>query len=192
MKLIERADKAQALLLIRADGQALLNAPNAVADIEAAGAPGIPLLPDGLPDLIGDELDIAVRIVADGRIHRAAVVVPQHQDQRAAQMLRGVLDAAQLVIVDDVARHADHKQLPDPGAEQALRQDAGIGAADHNGIGLLPLLAAFQPQTGGHVAQGRLPGEKGLVSAPELRQRLLGRTGKSNHGFDLADRILTV
>ena len=51
----------------------------------------------------------------DGGIHRAAVGVAQHHHQSAAQVPGRVLDAAQLVVVNHIARQPDDEQLPDAG-----------------------------------------------------------------------------
>ena len=51
----------------------------------------------------------------DGGIHRAAVGVAQHHHQPAAQVPGRVLDTAQLVVVNHIARQPDDEQLPDAG-----------------------------------------------------------------------------
>ena len=45
-----------------------------------------------------------------------------------------VLDAAQLVVVDDVARQPDDEQLTDARREDILRDDPGIRTGDDDGV----------------------------------------------------------
>ena len=89
--------------------------------------------------LVRDVADIAGGFVVDGGIHRAAVGMAQHHHQPTAQMAGSVLDAAQLVVVDDVARQPDDEQLTDARREDVLRDDPGIRTGDDDGVGRLAL-----------------------------------------------------
>ena len=56
-----------------------------------------------------------------------------------------VLDAAQLVVVDDVARQPDDEQLTDARREDILRDD-------DDGVGRLALRPGGHPDTAGNIA----------------------------------------
>ncbi len=57
----------------------------------------------------------------DGRVYGAAPGVTHHYDQVRSEVLYSVLDAPQLMIVDHISSHADHKQVSDPCRKNALR-----------------------------------------------------------------------
>ena len=134
------------------DAQALFDLLHTVPDVEAAGLVGVGLLSDGLLDLVRDVADIAGRLVVDGRIHRAAVGMAQHHHQPTAQMTCRVLDAAQLVVIDDVARQPDDEQFPDARRENVLRDDPGVRAGDDDGVGRLALGPCGHPDAAGNIA----------------------------------------
>ena len=151
--MVHGPDHPQAgLLLDVVDAQALFDRADAVPHIQAAGLVGVRLLADGLFDFVGDVLDVAIRLVMDGGIHGPAVGVAQHHDQAAAQVPGHILDAAQLVVVDDVACQPDDEQLPDACREDVLRDDPRIRAGDDNGIGRLALRPGGQPNAAGDIA----------------------------------------
>ena len=124
LKMIERADNPQAVLLFFMDGEAVLDNGDAVADVQTARFFLVGFVADGKADFVGDEFDIAVGVVMDGGVNRSAVVVPHHNDQLYAEVRRGIFHRAELVVVHDIARHADNKQIADPRAEHALGNDA--------------------------------------------------------------------
>ncbi len=64
--------------------------------------------------------EIPLRLVVDGGIHCTAVGVAQHHHQPAAQVPGRVLDAAQLLVVNHIARQPDDEQLPPMPAEKML------------------------------------------------------------------------
>ena len=114
--MIHRTDDPQAGFLFHVvDAQALLDLLHTVPHVPAAGLIGVFFIANGFFDLIGDVLDIPLRLVVDGGIHRAAVGVAQHHHQPTAQVPGRVLDAAQLVVVNHIARQPDDEQLPDAG-----------------------------------------------------------------------------
>ena len=86
------------------------------------------------------------------RAHSAAAGMPQHQDQRTVQMRRGIFDAAELVPVQDVARHADHEKLPDAGGKDRLRNHAGVRTGHDDGLGVLTMLGRLHADRGGNIA----------------------------------------
>ena len=64
--------------------------------------------------------------------------MPKHHHQPGAERFDGKFDAADLGRGDDVAGHADDEQFPQPLVEHQLAGNAGIGAAEQHGKGLLP------------------------------------------------------
>ena len=166
---VHRADDAQAhFLLDVVDAQALLDLLHAVLHVQAAGLVGVGLLADGLFDLIGDVLDVTAGLVVDGGIHRAAMGVAQHHHQPAPQVSGGVLDAAQLVVVDDVARQPDDEQLADARREDALGDNTAVRAGDDDGIGRLALCPAGMPGAAGDIPRGALGVEIFQVAGRQL------------------------
>ena len=61
-------------------------------------------------------------------------------------MFRRVFDAAELMPVEHVARNADDKQIADRGVKDLLRDDARVGAADHNRVRVLTVLGGVLQQ----------------------------------------------
>ena len=151
--MVHRTDDPQARFLLDVmDAQALFDLLHTVPDIETAGLVGVCFIPDGLLDLVRDVADIAGGLVVDGGIHRTAVGVAQHHHQPTAQMAGRVLDAAQLVVIDDVARQPDDEQLTDARREDVLRDDPGIRTGDDDGVGRLALRLGGHPDTAGNIA----------------------------------------
>ena len=68
-------------------------------------------------------------------------------------MVCRVLHAAKLVMVHDVACHADGEQLADPRRKDAFRNHAGVRAGDDDGVGALPMLTGLLSDGGGYVAR---------------------------------------
>ncbi len=75
----------------------------------------------------------------NGGVHSAAAAVAHYHDQFYSQMARGVFDAAQFKISDDISRHPDGEYFADAHHEDFLRDDPGIGAGDDNGVRFLPI-----------------------------------------------------
>ena len=84
---VDSTDNAKALMLLHAvDLEAVLDKVHAVPHVQAAGLVIVLFFADGGFDLIGDELDVALRVAVDGGVHRAAERVAQYQDQGRSQM----------------------------------------------------------------------------------------------------------
>ena len=150
LDVVHRTDDPQARFLLDVmDAQTLFDLLHTVPDVETAGLVGVCFVPDGLLDLVRDVADIAGGLGVDGGIHRTAVGVAQHHHQPTAQMAGSVLDAAQLVVVDDVARQPDDEQLTDARREDVLRDDPGIRTGDDDGVGRLALCPCGHPDTAG-------------------------------------------
>ena len=140
---------------------------DAVPNIQTAGGVVVGLVADGDAYLIGDELDVAVRVVVYRRIDRSAVVVPEHHDELAAEVFGGVLDAAELVVVDHIARNSDHEQLADTGGKDALGNDTGVRARNDYRIRRLPLRASPQPTCKRYIPAPHLGAEIFFVALHE-------------------------
>ena len=124
------------------------DAPDRVEDVFLARAQRVALVADGGGDLVGDIADEAVALAVQRRAHRAAARVPQHDHKRAAEVRRGILDAAELVVVEHVARHADHEQLAQDGVKNLLRDHARVRAGDHDRPGVLAVDGRLLAQGG--------------------------------------------
>jgi hypothetical protein len=72
-----------------------------------------------------------------GRADRAAAFVPEHDDERRMQVLDGVLDAAQRVVINHVAGLAHDEEVAQTLVEQDLGPGARVGAAEDDGHGVL-------------------------------------------------------
>ena len=126
----------------------LLQPGHRMAHVQAAGLVLVPLHAHGLPYLVGDEGDEPLAAAGQRGMDGAAAGVAQHHDMAAVEVPRRVLDAAQLVMVQHVPRHADDEQVSYARLKDLLRDHPGIGAADHDGIGVLPMLRRVDPSCG--------------------------------------------
>lgn len=70
--------------------------------------------------------------VLDGGGDRAALVVTNDQNQRDVEVLDGVFDAAENVVVENVAGVANDEQVTDALVEIHFRCDARIGTGEHD------------------------------------------------------------
>lgn len=73
----------------------------------------------------------------DRRVNRAALRMPEDDDEPRAERLGRELDAANLRRRDNVAGHPDHEQIPEALVEHDLGRYPGIGAAEDDGKGCL-------------------------------------------------------
>ena len=165
--MVERTDDLETVGLLPAYPDAAFDHFNAVLNIQTAGGVVVGLVTDGDAYLIGDELDVAVRVVVYRRIDRSAVVVPEHHDELAAEVFGGVLDAAELVVVDHIARNSDHEQLADTGRKDALGNYTGVRARNNYRIRCLPLRASPQPACKRYIAAPHLGAEIFFVALHE-------------------------
>lgn len=53
--------------------------------------------------------------------YSATACMPHHHNQVCSEMLNCVLNAAQLMIIDNISGHPDYKQLSDPRRKYTLR-----------------------------------------------------------------------
>ncbi|MNT20340.1 hypothetical protein D3C72_1556460 [compost metagenome] len=73
----------------------------------------------------------------DRGVHRATVVVAQHQDQRRVQNLGGVFEAGQTIVIDEVSRDPNDEDIARVLVEGQLRRYPGIRATEYRGDRLL-------------------------------------------------------
>lgn len=123
-QVVERSDNLQAGFLLFLDFKAAFDDFQAVADVELAGLHLVFLVADGLRYLVRDEFDVALGVVVDCGVYRAAMVVAQHYDQVAAQVAGRVFDAAELMFIDDVAGNSDDEQIAQAHIEDGLGHHA--------------------------------------------------------------------
>ena len=156
----------------------------------------------GLPFALGDgrldEFNQAVngageRIlgvdVLDGSFDRAAVGMSENEDERDVEFGDGVLGAAfdgDTGAVDHVAGDAHDEQITDADVKQDFRRDAGIGAGDDDGFGIL----GFGKRAEIRGAAARIQGlalHKALIACEKFTQGFLGTEGL---GFWFRGRLL--
>jgi hypothetical protein len=70
-------------------------------------------------------------------------------------MIRSILDASELMIINDISGYPDHEQIPDPAVENCFRDHPRIRAGDDDRKGLLSVLRRFKPHSLGNVANFR-------------------------------------
>ena len=94
----------------------------------------------GRLDRVDQRVDVAGRLAAGQRgLHRAAALMPEHDDEPRAKVLHRVFNAAQRVIIHEVARRAHNKQVADVLVEDDFRRRARIRAANDDGKRMLSL-----------------------------------------------------
>lgn len=101
--MINSAENFQTVLaLVLLYLQAVLDELAAMFDVETASLYFVLFVADSLDYLVCDVFDITVRLVIHGSVYRSAAVVTEDYDKSRAEVLSGVLDASELVGVDDV------------------------------------------------------------------------------------------
>jgi hypothetical protein len=93
-------------------------------------------------DLFQEYLDSAglprtVEARCDRRLDCAAALVAQHDEERGAQVQRGVLQGTQDRGTQHVAGDADDEQFAEAGIEYQFRRHPAVAAAEDGGVGLL-------------------------------------------------------
>src|SRR5439155_18396156 len=94
----------------------------------------------------------------------------QNHYQACAQVRDCVFDAAQPMVVDQIARGADHKKVPDVLVEDDFGSCAGVRAAENNGERVL-LLGCLCAPGGGGFTLGDLTRGKTEITLLEFGQR---------------------
>ena len=99
---------------------------------------------------------------------RAALRVPEHDDQPRAEPRGGELDAADLRRRDDVAGDADDEQIAEPLIEDDLGRHARVGAAEDDRERLLPA-SARRGARGGDRGAAPIVGDEAAVALAGVR-----------------------
>jgi hypothetical protein len=73
----------------------------------------------------------------DGGLDRPAAFVPEHEDERCAEVLDGVLDAREFEVAERLARGPHDEEISDALIEENLRGDARVCAAHDDRKGIL-------------------------------------------------------
>ncbi len=142
--------------------------------VQAARLQRVRLVPDGLGDPVGDASDVPVRVPAQSGVDGAAARVPENDDEGAPEVGASVLHAAEDAGVDDVPGDAYDEQIADPAGEDGLGDLAGVGAADDDGEGVLPLHRRSGAGERGYVPDLVPAGQRAGVAraeAPGARRR---------------------
>ena len=93
-------------------------------NIKAGSAIRVCFFSDRISDSISDILYKSRRIVMYCCFYGAAAGVPHHYYQVCSQVLYSVLDAPQLMIVDNISGHSDYEQLSDSCRKNTLRNNS--------------------------------------------------------------------
>ena len=110
--------------------------------------------------LITDRLTDVVRNVADIALHRAldrcrdstAFRMSQHDDHIGVKMRSCILYTSQLMVIQHISGHTDHKEFSDPRGEDCLRYHTGIRTGDHDGVGMLAGIRSLLPELRGDIS----------------------------------------
>src|SRR6266581_6575665 len=94
----------------------------------------------------------------------------QNHYQACAQVRDCVFDTAQRMVVDQIARGADHEKVPDVLVEDDFGSCAGVRAAENNGERVL-LLGCLCAPGGGGFALGYLTRGKSEIALLKFGQR---------------------
>lgn len=136
--------------------------------------------------------------------HSAAHLVAHDDEQRRVQMRSRILDARDLGVTGDVARHANVEEIAEPLIEDDFWRDAGVGTAQDGRVGMLSRSQFPLPRGGlmwmlvafGHVmavARFQLP-QHGISRwrRPLGRDRgtAHGNSGKNSHHRGCHDQMV--
>ena len=110
------------------------------------------------------------------RLHRAAALVAQHDEQRRVQVHAGVLQRAHDLGRDHVAGHANDEELAEARVEHQLGRHARIAAAEDRGVGLLAL-GELGEDLLLHGREARLAAHEALVAGASRASASAAETG---------------
>ena len=116
------------------------------------------------------------------RHHRAAIGVPQDDDQPRTEMLRRELDTAHLRWRNDVARNPDDEQVAQTLIEDDLDRYPGIGASEYGGEWFLPGGQFDAPGAARRRVMASDVGDEAGVPVTQQRQRFEGGNHRSRSG----------
>ena len=82
-------------------------------DIQAAGFVRILFLSDRFLNIFRDVPDLALIAAVELCAYSAAARMPQNDDMAAMQMFHSILDAPELMMIQHISGHTDHKKFPE-------------------------------------------------------------------------------
>jgi hypothetical protein len=112
-------------------------------------------------------------IAGKGSFDGTATVVTDDNDEAGAEMVHCVFDAAQSVIIDQVARSADHEKVANVVVEDEFGRGARVGAANYDCKGALRL-CGFRSFGGVRFSLRHFMGGEAAVNLLEIGERGLG------------------
>ena len=93
---------------------------------------------DSRLDLRCNSLDVGRNFTAvDSGLYGTALFVAHYDDQLGAQILNGILDAAQFNRVKDIAGHANNEKVAEALVKNVLRRNTAVRTAYNNSKGML-------------------------------------------------------
>src|SRR5207302_522123 len=108
----------------------------------------------------------------EGGGHRATSLVAEHDEQRRVQVQRCVLDAADDLGRDDVARYPDDEEFPQARVEDELRRHARVAATHDRRVGALRTSKVGELFLA-HDREARIATDEALVSRLQIAQDLV-------------------
>ena len=129
------------------------------------------------------------RSTGQGSLHGPATLMAQHDNEAGTEVFDRVFDAAQGVLIDQVASRADHKKVAEVLVENNFRRSAGVGTTQDDGKRVLRL-GDFSSFGGGGLAGGNLAVGKAIIACFELGERDLGSSSRSMGGRRSSVRML--
>ena len=152
LNIIYCAKYLQAFFLIMANNLARLNRFNTMTDITAARFIRIVGVSDRFFDLVRYKTYIPLRVMGYGGIYRTAMRVSENNDQLHPQVVCGVFDTAELMIIDHIAGDSNHEQISDPYLKNRFRNNSGIRAGNDQRKRLLPVHTGISADCGRNIS----------------------------------------
>src|SRR5438034_6672564 len=117
-------------------------------------------------------------IAGQSSLDGTATIVTDNNDETGAEMVHCVFDAAETVVIDQVACGADHEKVADVVIEDEFGRSARVGAAHYDGKGALRL-RGFRSFGGIRFALRHLMGGETGIAFLEIGERGLDTDGGS-------------
>ena len=76
---------------------------------------------------------------SEGGIYRTAMRMSKNNDQLYPQMVCGVFDAPELMIIDHITGDPNHEQISDAYLKYRFRNNSGVRAGNNQSKGILPV-----------------------------------------------------
>src|SRR6266550_8531389 len=102
--------------------------------------------------------------------------MPKNNDESCSKMVDCVLDAAQRIVIHQIAGRANDEEVPDVLIENDFGRGARISAADDDGKRML-VLRGFRAARGDRFASAHFALSKALVAGLQTTKSLVGCHG---------------